>query len=210
MEQNRGGTPSLFSACWVCAFKSAQNKEAKNFLFAYLSDFARHVSVLRQTATTRLSFISSFFALYFTLFKCECTLPSCACVSVHGGGGCNKLQFFRVCSGIQNQACTEEPLTTRPPLPFLLFLAPHSLSPFLAQRESLEKKRGFYSASLCAPRHSQAFWNPSMPCQGAPRVQLALCEDFLSAAAPLPLLLQWQRGRTVFSRGFPVTTGCNN
>lgn len=97
------------------------------------------------------------------------------------------------------------------PLPILSFISrPHSLSPFLAQRESLEKKRGFYSASLCAPRHSQAFWNLSMPCQGAPRVQLALCEDFLSAAAPLPLLLQRQRGRTVFSRGFPVTTGCNN
>lgn len=66
---------------------------------------------------------------------------------------------------------------------FFSFPPPLFSLPFLAQQESLEKKRGFYSASPCTPRHRQAFWNLSMPCQCASRVQLALCEDFLSSAA---------------------------
>lgn len=47
---------------------------------------------------------------------------------------------------------------------FLLFPSPLFSLPFMAQQESLEKKRGFYSDTPCTPRHRQAFWNLSMPC----------------------------------------------
>lgn len=166
---------------WVgVRVKQLSKERSENFIStSYFWD-----SVLAWSVT------SQFYGFYLT--KARLARPR-LCARLHRGD-CNKLQFFCAGRGIQNQACVEEPLTSRPSLPttntFFYFPppSPHSLSlslslPFLAQRESLEKKRGFYSGSPCAPLHSQAFWNLSMACQAAPRVQLALCEDFLSAAA---------------------------
>lgn len=161
----------LYFPCAVVRVWERFRPSAENLASAPFSDF-RRVSALPRTL--KFKFLVLRFPFYASQVRAHARVRARLRARLFhgGGGGCNKLQFFCAGSGIQNQACIEEPLTSRPSLPTtntFFYFPPPILSPtfFLAQRESLEKKRGFYSASPYAPRHSQAFWNLSMPCQGA-------------------------------------------
>lgn len=145
--------------------------------------------------------MSSFFALYFTLFKREYTPPSThlAHASLRTPdqlGDCNKLQFFWVGSGIQNQACIEEPLTTRPPFPttpttktFFYFPPPILSPPFGPAREFRKEAWVLFSLPL-HPSPQPGFLKPIHALSGRSQSPisalwgLSLCCCAAAAAPP--------------------------
>ena len=89
---------------------------------------------------------------------------------------------------------------------------PHSLSLFLALQESLEKKRGFYSASPCTPSPSPGFLKPIHAlsvCFQSPISALWGLSPSLLLLLPLLVFLRLG-GRSFLLRGFPVIAECNN
>ena len=186
------------------------------------------LSVLYGACTHTLT---QFISVYLCVCVCE-RERGCVCISplliqrffisvrvrpVHAlseEGDCNKLcNFSAVAVAFKIKLALKSPLPH--PLPLLSFLCPlplpRALSLFLAQQESLEKKRGFYSASPCTPSPSPGFLKPIHALSVCFQSPISALWG-LSPSLLLLLLLLFLRlgGRSFFLRGFPVIAGCNN